>query len=86
MPAMERKEAGAHPVRCRGHAVGDGMDAAAGNVEFPGGAGLGPDGDADVEREAQADEQIGEGFYGHYATKVKPWVDVGLVVVLGPSA
>ena len=49
---------GAHPVGRGGHAVGDRVHVAAGDVELAGGGGPGPDGDADVEREGEPDEQI----------------------------
>ena len=64
-PAIEMKDAGAHPIRRGGHAVGEGTHAAAGHVKFTGGFRAGPDRDADVQREGDADDEVGPRFDVH---------------------
>ena len=54
-----------HPVRRRRHAIGHRMYVLASDVELAGAARLGEDGDADVERERQPDDQIGEQRQAH---------------------
>ena len=55
----------AHPVGRRRHAVGDRMHAAAGDIELAGGPGTRPDGNADIKREAGADEDVDKGLCVH---------------------
>src|SRR5690606_37998631 len=71
-----------HPVGRGGHAVGDRVNAAAGNVELTGGTGARPDGDADVEGERGADDQIGQCLQFHLLRLPSVFVYVELAVDL----
>ena len=73
-PAIARKgddarhadEAGrAHPVGGGGHAVGQRRHAFSGDIELTGGLGAAPNGDADVERKAQAHHDERPGLDAH---------------------
>ncbi|MDT4837219.1 hypothetical protein FQZ97_709430 [compost metagenome] len=61
---------GRHPVSGRGHAVGHGVHPAAGDVELGRAARACPEGDAEVKREAEPDEQIDGGLKCHLGL---PW-------------
>ena len=64
--ARHRDEAGrAHPVSGRGHAVDDRVHPAAGDVEFLRRTCPAPQGDADVECEAGADEEVDQSLRVH---------------------
>ena len=60
MPAMDMKEAALIQSAAVAMPLAIGMHVAAGYVEFPGGCGPRPDGDADIQCEAAADEEVGE--------------------------
>ena len=53
------ERSGRHPVRCRSHAVQHRRNGTTRGVELAGATGTRPDGDADVQRERSADDQIG---------------------------
>ena len=59
-PRHGNKGCGAHPVCRRGHAIGDGMDAASSDVKVPGAGGAGAQGDGDVEGEARPHHEVGQ--------------------------